>query len=118
MKAKLNFLESPDIDDLQSYIPKESDNFGFLLELGIGALYKDGSDLFQVMICTPKWFNEKYKQEEIVIGLHFIFMFEYDFKLLYSRILDYIDNIKEDTWEKTALKLSYLASWEFDNYKP
>jgi hypothetical protein len=118
MKAEIKYLNSPDIYDLELYIPKEKDNFGFLLELEIGILNKEGGDLFNVMVCTPKWFSENYKSVKIIFGLHFIFMFEYEYTILYNMILNYINNIEEETWDGIALKLSYLGKWEFEDYKP
>ncbi|WP_353621950.1 Imm8 family immunity protein [Variovorax saccharolyticus] len=41
--------------DLRTYAPEVPDNFGFWLEIEIGQSEKNGSEIFQLFICTPKW---------------------------------------------------------------
>lgn len=117
MRAEIKSWHSPDIIDLELFVPKENDNFGFLLELEIGNTEKEGLDLFQTVVCTPKWFEENYAKEKVVFGLHFTFVFEYNFKLLRDKIIEYVEAIEKDNWDSLAAEISYVGEWEFKDYK-
>ena len=117
MKAEIKYLHSPDVLDLEKYIPEKIDNFGFLLQIMIGIEKIDGEESFDVIVCTPKWLSENYKNDDIIIGLHYIIVFEYNYQQLYQKLLELIC-IEENSWNEIAQKLSYIGKWEFENYKP
>ncbi|WP_366097976.1 Imm8 family immunity protein [uncultured Bartonella sp.] len=55
MRAILKRLYSPDIYNLESYIPPEEENFCFLLQAMIGPLGGDGEESFDIEVFTPMW---------------------------------------------------------------
>lgn len=117
MKAEIKDLFSSDIEQtLEFYKPNIPDNFGFLVFLEIGIEGKEGADDFQVMLCTPKWLIENMKQEEIVLGLHYIIVFEYNYEKIHKRLVE-LFCIEGKDWEEIANKLSYIGQWEFQDYK-
>lgn len=69
MRAELKEIDFISADvDLESYRPKNFESFNFDLELTIGIEGKDGGDLFQMTVCTPKWLLENKKSENIICG--------------------------------------------------
>ncbi len=117
MKAEIKYFHSPDVYELEKYVPIENDNFGFLLELEIGIVGKDGADLFNIMLCTPKWLINNNKNDEIIFGRHHLIVFEYNYQKIYKTLNDYISNIDCENWEEIANIISRIAHWEFEDYK-
>lgn len=118
MKPSIKAVTSPDVEDLSGYVPKEPDNFGFLLQLLIGPENEAGMESFDLMVCTPKWLVEKHEKTEIISGQHHLIAFEYDFNRLMSVINTYIARCEGSTWEEVALKLAHFGRWEFEDYMP
>lgn len=117
MKAEIKNLFSPDIEQvLESYKPEKQDNFGLLLELDIGTVGQDGADIFNIMLCTPKWIIDNMKQEEIVLGLHYLIVFEYNYEKLYKKLVE-LFCIEGKDWDEITKKLSYIGQYEFQDYK-
>ena len=117
MKAEIKYLHSPDILDLKNYIPEMEDNFSFLLQIMVGIKGKPGEESFDIIICTPKWLSENFKNDDMVVGLHYMIVFEYSYQNLYQKLSELMC-IEGNNWEEIAHKLSYIGKWEFENYKP
>lgn len=107
---------SPDVD-LDTYIPEDTECFGFLLQLLIGPKNLDGEESFDVFICTPKWLQTHSAKQDIVFGYHHIIVFKYDLKCLIERIEKHCTSITGNNWYDVAQKLSVLGNWEFEDYK-
>ncbi|HPS84364.1 MAG TPA: Imm8 family immunity protein [Bacteroidales bacterium] len=117
MKSEIKDLFSTDIEQtLEFYIPDKPDNFGLLLDLEIGLVGQIGADIFQVMLCTPNWLIENTKQEEFVLGLHYLIVFEYNYEKLNKKLIE-LFCIEGKDWDEIANKLSYIGLWEYQNYK-
>jgi len=116
MKAKLKRLHSPDIKDLENYLPEDHQNFGFLLQAMIGPECLEGEESFDIEVCTPKWLEEKYNIDDVVIGRHHIIVQEYNYKRIVNTINKYISNCDGANWDEVALKVSRLGRWEFEDY--
>lgn len=120
MRGELRHIESVDIDDLATYRPPDSETFSFSLYLDVGVKGKPnlGSEMFSLIVCTPKWFYEEYTEDEIIIGRHYLFVFKYDYGKLYERIRNHVNNCRGQTWTEVAEKVGRLARWEFEDYQP
>jgi hypothetical protein len=116
MKSEIkDFFGSGMDEPLELYQPKITDNFGILIDLEIGIVGKEGADLFYVMLCTPKWLIENMKQEEIVLGLHYLIVFEYNYEKLYKKLVE-LFCIEGSNWDEITNKLSYIGHYEFQDY--
>lgn len=117
MRADLKNLHSPDILDLKNYVPNEEDNFGFLLQMIVGRKsYPNDGESFDIFICTPKWLQENKKQQKLVIGLHYIILFEYSYELLYTRLKQLVESMDGKSWQHICYQLSKIGKWEFEGY--
>lgn len=117
MRAEIKDFYSIDTDKtLELFKPDIPDNFGMLIFLEIGIAGKEGADDFQVMLCTPKWLIDNMKQEEIVLGLHYMIVFEYNYEKIHKKLIE-LFCIEGKDWDEIANKLSYIGQWEFQNYK-
>lgn len=117
MKAEVKGFHSPDINDLEKFIPDIEDNFSFLLQIFVGTSGKEGEESFDVLICTPKWIQGNYKEDDIILGIHKIIVFKYDFNSLKRRLEKSINTITGDNWEEIANKIGRIGKWEFEDYE-
>lgn len=118
MRAALRRLHSPDIDDLASYRPERPDEFGFLLQMLVGPENGPGEESFDVVVCTPRWLEKKHNPQEMLIGRHYLLVFEYDYNRLLRAIEDLCDSAEGGSWGEVASKLSRIGKWEFEDYRP
>lgn len=122
MKAVLKSYYSVNIENLESYIPNNPESYGFNLTLLVGPKDSDGEESFNIIVVTPKWLLEKYAnpafaKDEIIIGRHYLIVFEYNFERIISFIRNYVENCTGDSWDEIAEKLARLGQWEFEDYR-
>jgi hypothetical protein len=116
MRAILKGISSPDVE-LATYWPEDESCFGFLIEAQIGPENEKGTDLFQIMVCTPDWIKANYSKRKAVWGRHMLIVFEYDLAEIKSAINRYVERCMADDWHGLALKLSRMGDWEFEDYQ-
>jgi hypothetical protein len=118
MHAALKGLYSTDVPDAETYLPNEEDNFGFVLRAMVGPLDGDGQESFDIVVCTPKWLLEKHGSSDILLGLHKLIVFKYDYLRLRQFIEKFLMRCSGETWGEIAKKVSLLGHWEFEGYRP
>ncbi|MEJ1403456.1 MAG: immunity 8 family protein [Candidatus Sedimenticola sp. (ex Thyasira tokunagai)] len=116
MNPELKRLHSPDVDDLESYRPEVADKFGFLLQAMIGPEGKEGEESFDIEVCTPRWLEETYDVDEIVMGRHHLIVREYNYQRLVKSIQEFLKGCVGEDWGEVAGKVSRLGMWEFEDY--
>ena len=118
MKAILKDFYSTDVDTpLINYIPSSPDNFGFLARLVIGEETLGGEESFDIFICTPLWLISNHKLSDIIIGRYYLIVFEYNYKNIYNKLKNTIEDIEADTWDEIGLKIGCIGKWEFEEYE-
>jgi hypothetical protein len=120
VQAILKGLHSLDLSvgDVENYLPDEEDNFGFVLRAMVGTVDGEGEESFDITVCTPKWLAENYGPTEVLLGLHKIIVFKYDYRRLRGFIEKYLMHCSGSTWEEVAYKVNLLGQWEFEGYRP
>jgi hypothetical protein len=118
MQAVLKGLHSNDVADIEAYMPEEDDNFGFTLRAMIGPLGEEGEESFEITVCTPKWLIEKYRPSDVLLGLHKLIVFKYDYPRVRGFIEKFLMRCSGSTWEEVGQKVSLLGRWEFEGYRP
>lgn len=116
MQAILKGLHSTDID-VDTYLPDQEDNFGFVLRAMVGPMGEEGEDSFDITVCTPKWLMERYGTSEVLLGLHKLIVFKYDHARLRRFIEKYLMRCSGDSWGEIAQKVSLLGQWEFEGFR-
>lgn len=116
MKPEIKGIHSPDVYDLTSFIPEESDNFSFLLQIMIGPQGVDGEESFDVEVVTPKYLLQSYNENEVILGSHKLIVFKYNYAELLKKIEAYVSSCAGENWDEIAMKLNLLGKWEFDGY--
>jgi len=118
IRASLKRLHSPDIYNLDSFIPESTNCFGFLLQAMFGIENSDGEESFDMIVCTPEWLAIELNSRPVLMGYHYIFVKIYDIEQLKNFLVDFAQRCEGDSWEEVALKLARIGRWEFENYRP
>lgn len=116
IKAELKNIHSPDILDLIEYKPEIKDKFGFLLQIIIGISGIESEEIFEAIVCTPKWLMEEYGERNVIFGHHHIIVFLFDYAELEKRISLYVNNLCGENWSEIVNKMSLIGRWEFEDY--
>lgn len=118
MRAELKRLHSPDVLNLSTYVPEVADEFGFLVQLMAGPEGSDGEESFDVFVCTPEWLKHNKSRTSMILGRHYLIVFEYNFERLRTFLAGYCRECSGATWQDVAQQLGRLGKWEFEDYKP
>ena len=116
MKAEIKYLHSPDVSDLETYQPKELDNFGFLLQIFVGPKGEKGEENFDVLVGTQKWLASPHNKTGTT-GEHDMVVSEYNYEKLLETLKKQIESIEGKDWNDLAEKIGKIGKWEFENYK-
>lgn len=118
MKAVLKHVYSYDIDEsLENYTPSIADNFGLNIRLIVGEKNLGGEESVDVFLCTPRWLQDNHSKSDIIVGRHYIIVFEFNYERIFNQLKKIIENITADDWEKIGIKLSQIGIWEFEDYQ-
>jgi hypothetical protein len=117
MRATLKRLHSPDILELSSYQPEVDDSFGFLLQVLVGPKEGEGEESFDVFVCTPEWLKRNHNRTDLIVGRHYLIIFEYNYDRLLRYLDEYCSRCSGETWQEIAEQLGRLGKWEFEDYK-
>lgn len=112
MKSEIKSLFSPDVEDLENYIPEEKDNFCLLLMLLVGPQHLEGEESFEILLYTPKYLIENNKEKDIVFGHSHLLVQEYNYERLLETLKNNFEIYGED-WYKIALVFDRYSMWDF-----
>jgi hypothetical protein len=70
MRPELKRIHSPDIADWEFFRPQDARSFAFLLQAMFGPDNGDGEEAFDLIVCTPKWLEQKVSRDTIISGRH------------------------------------------------
>lgn len=115
MRAVLKELMSPDVD-LRTYQPEDEEEFGFLLEVTIGPDDAEGGDLFQIIVCSPKWLMKNHKRDDLIFCQHRLIAFEYNLHRIRQKIANYCSTCVGNDWTEIVAQLQRIGHWEFGDY--
>lgn len=118
MQTEIKKIFSLDIDDLKGYVPDNPDSFSISLRLIIGPRGQIGEESFDIVVCTPQWLFDKYKNTDVVFLLrHTLLVTCFDYKKIITFIENYVHGCNGQTWQEISEKLSRFGQWEFEDYR-
>ena len=118
VRAKIKRLHSPDVPNVETYVPEDPRDFGFLLQIMVGPGGGEGEESFDVVVCSARWISHHLGPEGILVGRHYLVVDSYDYPRLEGFLRRYVDQCSGSTWEEVAFRLGRLGKWEFEDYKP
>jgi hypothetical protein len=118
MRATIKSYDSDEIDDFRTYYPEDPEVFAFALTLAIGSVGSAGADNFAITIVTPEFLRHQYPWDKCYLLCHYLLVKEYDWASILALLTKYVNSLEADTWEQLAQKISQVARWEFEDYRP
>lgn len=115
MKARLKRLHSPDVPDLEKFVPASA-TFSLLIQMMVGPADGEGEESFDVQVCTPQWIESAYRGQVVDLR-HHIHVDKYDFGRIKSRLEGMVAACEGATWSEVAEKVGRIGRWEFEDYK-
>lgn len=113
MKPCLRGIHSPDVADLQTFVPSRS-AFAILVQLMVGPCEGPGEESFDVLVCSPEWLRQ---QGTPVVGRHHLIVRTYGYTDLVAFVEHYLDDCEGADWRDVACKVGRLGRWEFEDYQ-
>lgn len=104
-------------EDLHTYTPQMPNNFCVWLTLAIGPEGDDGSDLFQVGICTVSWLAHQLSIKGAYVLRHMVLVESFDFELIKKTVHEIIENAERLNWEQSVPILCRYFAWEYEDYQ-
>jgi hypothetical protein len=117
MHAKVRAFHSPDVPDLQAYVPPDPTSFGFLVQILVGPHDGKGEESFDVIVCTPGWLAQRYEHDRLVLLHAHVLVQEYRYEYIDRDLRARVETTSGATWTEIATKLARFAGWEFDGYQ-
>jgi len=114
--GEVRSFHSPDLEDVDAWVPPDPDRFGFLLQVMIGPKGGEGEESFSIQVCSPGWLADRYVRDGIVMGRHHLIVFEYDIAKIKAFISKFVSLSPAATWVEVAAKIGRLGHWEFEDY--
>jgi len=118
MRAQLKGLHSPDAPDLATYVPDDPQAFGLLVQMLAGPADAEGEESFDVVVCTGRWLESKYRDRAPYPLRHHILVGEYDYGQLREGLRRLVEACGGARWDEVAAKLSRIGHWEFEDHVP
>ncbi|MEO0587692.1 MAG: Imm8 family immunity protein [Planctomycetota bacterium] len=114
MRAQLRYIESNDTLDWETFATQESsdpwDDFGWFT-LGIGTEGGDGTDLFQVVVCTPK---AKHRTIDGANAFRGIVVDSFEPISIKTGLHEFVDSISGLDWPDCVRQLQAALYWEYE----
>ena len=120
LRAKIKSIEITEVPDLnpESYLPDDCEDFQCTFGLSIGPSDAESAELFYLTVCTPKRLAKTCERDGLVWGRHHLIVPHYDLKTITQTLVKFVEGCSGDSWPDVALKVSRLASWEFEDFDP
>ena len=117
MQSEVKSIISAEIADFSTYRPRDEKSFSFLLMVAVGPKGKEGEEVFNIQICTPKWLMDNHNLGEMVLGKHKLIVFEFEMQRILDKVKGLFDSCSGKDWDEIAIKLSRIGHWEFEDYQ-
>jgi len=119
MNAVIKSIWSGDPDiDLKSYTPNNPLQFGVWVNFVVGPSDEEGGHDFQILVCSPAWFELEELENGCSYGRHVLFLLEWDYIRVATMLEKMVSGFSGGTFWEVATKISRYAAWEFEDYTP
>jgi hypothetical protein len=106
-------------DEISSYWPAETDNFGTWIRLSVGPVDEIGVDYFDLFVCTPQWLSNELERNPVAQwGRHSLIVKEYSLDLITDQCERLVWRCSGNDWLTIAQKIARYAYWEFEGMQP
>lgn len=117
VQAKLKFLHSPDLLDLQHDIPVNPENFLILIQAIVGPIGDAGEEAFDFNVCTPSWIEERLTKDSFLLARHYLIVPRYNYTTIWQVIQKICDRTQGPDWITVANRLGRYGLWKFEDFE-
>lgn len=118
VKAAIRRFHSPDVPDPAGYQPDHPDVFGVLVQVLAGPSDGPGEESFDVVVCSPRWFEAQLEVGEVRSARHHLMALRYNWPAIEDAICEFVERCEASSWSELAQRLEILGRWEFEDYTP
>lgn len=102
-----------EVMDAEQFRPNDPLNFEVKLEIFVGIEgYDEGSERFDIFVCTPSMLEESLNSEDCVMGHGNLIVSSYSYEKIVSYIKSYINKCKGRTIDDVMRRVGLLGDWE------
>ncbi|CNC40355.1 Uncharacterised protein [Yersinia frederiksenii] len=102
---------------LELFYPEEPECFFLQITMSIGPDNENGTDYFNIFLCTPDWLKRQCHQNGFVLSRKTLIVSEYNSDTIRLALTREVEKYEANSWAGLAKKISSFADWEFENYK-
>ena len=117
IQAELRRIHSPDVPNLDSFVPALPDHFEVLVQAMIGPRGSPGEESFDFVVCTPSWLAERAAESGYLLGRHYLIVNHFDVEAVRGALLDLCRQATGSDWGIVANYLARFGKWEFEDYQ-
>ncbi|UOO82819.1 immunity 8 family protein [Uruburuella testudinis] len=104
-------------ENFEEFTPEIADNFHQWIDLDIGIEGEQGSSIFSVCVCSPKWIAHNCRKEGFFWS-NALVMEEFNHVIIKNEINKILLYSSKETWDLSLSNLLKFFSWEFEDYHP
>ena len=116
ISAKVRSIYSLEIENLDEYVPEDSDLFSVPIRVIVGPSGLDGEESFDIVVCSPEWLKIQCRKDGFVLGRHLLIVEHFEIGAVRSIITKSIESISGNSWKEVAIAVSRIGYWEFEGY--
>ena len=113
LTLEIKSIMSPDLE--YDEMPIEPDNCQVFVEVEIGEKSKEGADIFNFTVITPKYLLADPRTRW---GRGYLLMESFSWGTVESMINRLVSLVQGESWDEVAQNLCKELHWEFENYQP
>jgi Immunity protein 8 len=116
MTAVLKSISTIEGNDPSTFRPDDEMCFSLWLRLYVGPSDGEGSESFDVLVCSPGWLARQSERDGFVVGRHHLVVNAYRYDLLRDQLAKLIGQFSGSNWSEVAAKVGRIGYWEFEDY--
>jgi hypothetical protein len=98
----------------ESFTPVDIYSYGFYLTATIGPSQSEAGELFQILICSPKWREYQNLNGNNISERHFEFEGIFNRLTIQTELSKFIESCSGENWQEVVNLISRKAEWEFE----
>ncbi len=119
MKPQLKRVDTNSTISLEDACAKDPEKMGFWINAAIGSDETERADDFQIFVCTRQWLDSEHGLDgQKKIKKYLLVDAGCNSVALKEALNSYLSECEGDNWSDLVVKISRIAIWEFDEYRP
>ena len=117
MKPQLERIDTNSASSLQELCADSPENFGFWVNASIGSDETEGSDDFQIFVCSREWLADESRPNAQLPEKYLLVEGGCDSFKLTDSLNAFLAECGGTNWSEVVEKISRIGKWEFEGYQ-